>query len=214
MAKTTGGLLSLGARGTIGSVMTFAKWRGRPYVRQRVIPANPNTVAQQTTRNLFSNAHSIWKQMQAVPQAPWDAFAKGKPLTGQNAFIGRFTKDLRGDPDLADMTFSPGSQGGLAPASVVFTPTVGGVDVALTAPTLPLGWSITEAQAAGVTDGVPGSLTNFGTFSDVDATAPYLIQFVGLLNTESYAIGAWFKYAKADGTEAYGPSVTSVETPL
>ena len=49
MAKVTGGLLSLSSSGSIADTLTFSKWKGRPYVRQRVVPANPQSTAQQTT---------------------------------------------------------------------------------------------------------------------------------------------------------------------
>lgn len=54
MAKVTGPLMSFEASGTLGDTITFAKWVGRPYVRRHVIPANPQTAAQEDTRNAFS----------------------------------------------------------------------------------------------------------------------------------------------------------------
>jgi hypothetical protein len=41
MAKTTGPLFSLTASGTVGNTITYSNWKGRPYVRRRVIPMNP-----------------------------------------------------------------------------------------------------------------------------------------------------------------------------
>lgn len=54
MAKVTGPLMSFDASGTIGNTLTFAKWVGRAYVRRYVIPSNPQTLAQEETRNAFS----------------------------------------------------------------------------------------------------------------------------------------------------------------
>ena len=51
MAKTTGPLFSLEASGTIGNTITYSRWKGRPYVRCRVIPLNPMTADQVKVRN-------------------------------------------------------------------------------------------------------------------------------------------------------------------
>ena len=53
MVKITGPMMSLDAQGTLGDAITFAKWKGRPYVRQRVIPSNPKTGAQLGRRAMF-----------------------------------------------------------------------------------------------------------------------------------------------------------------
>ena len=51
MAKVTGPLMSLDASGTVANTTTFSKWKGRNYVRLRVIPQNPQSVAQQAVRS-------------------------------------------------------------------------------------------------------------------------------------------------------------------
>jgi len=53
MAKATGPLFSLEASGTIGKTVTYSRWKGRPYVRVRVIPLNPYIAAQVRARNLI-----------------------------------------------------------------------------------------------------------------------------------------------------------------
>lgn len=50
MAKVTSPLMSLDASGSIAGAITFSKWKGRNYVRQLVIPANPRTAGQQAAR--------------------------------------------------------------------------------------------------------------------------------------------------------------------
>ena len=61
MAKVTGPLLSLDASGTVADVLTFSRWKGRNYVRQRVIPSNPNTPDQIAIRDLIRDASIAWK---------------------------------------------------------------------------------------------------------------------------------------------------------
>ena len=51
MAKATGPLFSLEASGTVGKTITYSRWKGRPYVRVRVIPLNPYQVDQVAARN-------------------------------------------------------------------------------------------------------------------------------------------------------------------
>lgn len=50
MAKVTGPLMSLDASGSVAKTITFSKWKGRNYVRQLTIPANPQTGDQQAVR--------------------------------------------------------------------------------------------------------------------------------------------------------------------
>ena len=51
MAKVSGALFSVDASGTYAGKLTFAKWKGRQYVRNCVIPSNPMTIGQVTSRN-------------------------------------------------------------------------------------------------------------------------------------------------------------------
>jgi len=51
MAKATGPLFSLEASGTVGKTITYSHWKGRPYVRRRVIPINVYEADQVKARN-------------------------------------------------------------------------------------------------------------------------------------------------------------------
>lgn len=51
MAKVGGPLMSLEASGSVAGALTFAKWKGRQYVRQLVIPSNPQSAGQESARN-------------------------------------------------------------------------------------------------------------------------------------------------------------------
>lgn len=213
MAKPTAPLLSFGASGTLADTMVYSKWKGRPYVRRHVIPSNPKSTAQTLTRDIFRNLNSIWKTAGALSVAPWDRFAEGQVLTGRNAFVGQNVAALRGDSDLADMILSPGAKGGLPQANTVFTPGSAQVTVDVTAPTPPSGWSIQAAVAAAIVNGAPESLTNFAITEAEDVTAPYSI-VLSLAASTQYAVGAWLRWQKPDGSIAYGPSTVSLETTL
>ena len=69
MAKTTGPLFSLTASGTVGNTIVYSNWKGRPYVRRRIIPLNRALAGQVEVRNamrciangiMFAN-HTILK---------------------------------------------------------------------------------------------------------------------------------------------------------
>jgi hypothetical protein len=50
MAKVNGPLMSMSASGKIGDAIVFAAWKGVAYVRQFVIPSNPQSAGQGDTR--------------------------------------------------------------------------------------------------------------------------------------------------------------------
>jgi len=212
MAKITGALLSLGASGTIGKTLTASRFRGQPYMRQRVVPANPRTVEQTLTRALFTNASNIWKNGPALFTAPWDRAAQGQVKLGRNIMIGRYTADLRLAANLSTMVFSPGAKGGVAPTSVV---AVGGalqIVVTIVPPAPPTGWTITSCIAACIKDGAPDALTSYAMVAGEDlVAAPYEVTLAGLAAATLYAVGGWVKYAKPDLSVAYGPSLTVLE---
>ena len=51
MAKVSGPLMSMDARGKFGDTLVFSGWKGRPTVRQLVIPTNPKSTNQVAARN-------------------------------------------------------------------------------------------------------------------------------------------------------------------
>lgn len=95
MAKVTGPLLSLDASGSVASTMTFSRWKGVNYVRQRVIPTYTNTAAQALIRSLIKDASEAWKAgatvgvttIDAAYKAAYDVAASGLAMSGFNLFI-------------------------------------------------------------------------------------------------------------------------------
>lgn len=73
-----GGVASI--RGSIGGT-TFSANRGGPYARNRTVPVNPNTPAQQDVRALVSQLTSLWYNTLTVAQRQsWDDYAENVPL--------------------------------------------------------------------------------------------------------------------------------------
>lgn len=213
MAKPTAPLLSFGASGTVAKTAVFSKWKGRPYVRQHVIPGNPRSTEQTTTRTTFANAGAIWKASPSLFQAPWDLFAKGQVLTGRNAFMGRFVADLRGLANMDLMPFSPGAKGGLAPLTITLTPGANQIQVQTTNPTAPTGWTLAAMVAACIADDDPETTTLFTMTAGSDAVTFNDVTLTGLTTAQLYVCGAWLQWTKPDGSTAYGASINDTATP-
>lgn len=213
MAKTTAPLLSFGASGALAKTLVYSTWKGRPYARRHVIPANPKTVAQTLTRDVFASANSIWKIAPTLFIENWNRFATGQVLTGRNAFISRFVRDNRSESDLLSMTFCPGAKGGLAPLTLVITPGSTQLSCVVTAPTPPDGWTLTSIIAAAIRDQDPASGTLYEITAGEDVSSPFDVVLTGLTASVLYAVGAWTKWAKPDGSIAYGPSIQDSDTP-
>lgn len=213
MAKTTGPVLSLGGSGTIAKTLTYSKWKGVPYVRQRVVPANPQTTEQQLTRGVFANASNIWKGAPSLLTAPWNRFAVGQPLSGRNAFMKEFVARLRGDADLTEMLFAPSAKGGTPLDAIIVTPGSSQLTVTPSAPTPPTGWTLTAIVAAAIADQDPETMTDYSVVA-VSENAPVTdIILTGLTPSTLYRVGAWPVWAKPDLSVAYGQSISDTGTP-
>lgn len=89
MAKLIGPLMSMDASGSIAGTLTFAKVRGRNYVRQLVIPANPRTAGQTSNRAMMRFLGSQWTPQTALDPtmaASWQTRADQGKYSPFNAF--------------------------------------------------------------------------------------------------------------------------------
>ena len=207
MAKPTGPLLSLGASGTIAKTLTFSKWKGRPYIRQRVIPANPKTAAQSLTRNVFAWGSDLWKNLPTLGISPWDRFAQGQVLSGRNAFIGKNVEALRTVTIIDDVVASPGAKGGLAPESLIVTPAALQLTYDVTVPAPPTGWTLVSAVGMLLPQQDPQTDAFSEVFLLEDLATPYSLVFTGLTAATTYVASIWLEWTKADASIAYGASI-------
>lgn len=211
MARTTGPLLSLGGSGAIAKTQVYSTWRGIPYARQYVKPANPNTQEQQATRSVFSFMNSLWKTAPANVQAPWTANAKGKQFTDRNKIIGDNVKVLRGKTVISDLILSPGANGGMVAGAIGGTGGSGSIAATLTAPDLPSGWVIDMAVFA-VIKQVDPSAADPGPITVItDNLTPFTGAFSGL-SAGVHLLSGWFVYTKPNGQKAYGPALKMLVT--
>lgn len=78
--KYKGTLIAEGS-GSIGG-LTASHNRGGQYFRQRSVPVNPNTAAQQGVRGYFANAQADWNDTLSQAQRDaWDAYALNTPIS-------------------------------------------------------------------------------------------------------------------------------------
>lgn len=212
MAKVTAPLLSMGSRGTIGKTVTFGSWRGINYARQRVVPSNPQTTAQQAVRTTFALLREMWKLAPQNLIDPWDAFAAGRPFTGMNKFVGENVRVLNGMPDMLNFIGSPGARGGLPPTTVVLASAgAGALTATFTVPAAPLGWTIAKAVAVAFQDQDPSGIFTGVITAAEDLVAPYVPTFAGLPAAD-YVVAAWLVWEKPDGSFAYSVSLVGSQT--
>jgi uncharacterized protein YbdZ (MbtH family) len=211
MAKVTAPLLGFGAAGQIGKTQVYGTWRGVPYARKHVIPANPKTAEQTKTRGAFAWINQVWKQLSPAVQAVWTASAKGMPLIDRNAFIKSNLAALRGTTlvpvtTLAGMVMSPGVNGGLASASMSTADATGHhATVTLVKPDLPTGWAIVKAHAVCIKQQDAKTGTTYESFYASDDTDPYAVD-VDCKTADTFECFAFFEYTKPDGSTAFSPS--------
>jgi hypothetical protein len=210
MAKTTAPLLSFGSRGQIGKTMVASKWRGINYMRQYVVPGNPNTIAQQAVRKLFAYLREMWKLAPGGVQDAWNAFAAGRPFLGVNKWVGENVRVLNGETDMNAIIFSPGARGGLPPVGVTVSAGGNAGEIAITgsAPTAPTGWTFQALCAAAVPDGNPTTFFAGPFVYGEDTSSTYAITLAGLGAGIECQVGVWARWLKPNGDLAYSVSTT------
>lgn len=212
MAKVRAPLLSFGASGQIGGSQVYASWKGRAYARELVTPANPRSAEQTITRSLFSWLNQVYKFAPSAMTEAWAAYAAGQVMTDRNGFIKINLPDMRDEVDVNNFVFSPGARSGIAAAAIVATGGNDQITVDITAPALPSGWTIVEAIAAAIRQQDPQTDDLYTITAGTDATSTYQVVLTGLANAQEYLVGAWFKYLRPDGLNAYGRAISALET--
>lgn len=88
MVKLAGPCMSLGASGKLGGSIVFSNWKGIPYARGLVTPANPKSVKQVSVRTMFAFLSQEWKGLSTATKADWIDRAKAGNYSPFNAFMG------------------------------------------------------------------------------------------------------------------------------
>lgn len=142
MATVKAPLLSFGASGQLAKTLVYFPYKGLDVVRSHVVPANPNTAAQQVQRGYMTDAVDEWHAA-GYTDGDHGAFSRwattlGAGLSGFNAFVRSFINVAVGGDTWQRIAAAVSSAIGAAQFTVNVTSTSGG-----TAPVLHYGVSPT-----------------------------------------------------------------------
>jgi len=214
MAKVTGPLLSMRATGSIGKTNVFASWRGIPYVRSYIVPANPNTAGQQLTRGTFTWLNDLFRRLGVVSLAPWASYSSGRPFTDRNGFIKQNLPNLRGAASCGNYLASPGSLGGPAIASMVTGAgaVAGDVTATITTGALPTGWVLLALAAFAIVDQTPEAPLSPDFEEGTNAGPSGTIITLNMAAAATpYRVCGWATYTRDDGRVAFAPAANALQ---
>ena len=108
MAKWKSPLFS-DIRNKLGENVVFSMWKGRPYMRSYVVPANPDSLKQQANRDHMAKIVAMYQanvKGDASIAAAWDVEALPRLISGYNQFTAYGRKVTLGVLDLSATTIS------------------------------------------------------------------------------------------------------------
>lgn len=123
MVKVYGPLFSIGATGTLAKAVTFSTWKGRAYVRQRVIPANPQSGPQTGMRAMLSFLSKQWTNLSAAEKTDWTDRAAATVISTFNAYVSY--NQTRWRSYLNPSKLDPADETGTQPTAPTTTPAGG-----------------------------------------------------------------------------------------
>jgi len=220
MSKVTAPLLSFGAAGQIAKTQVYASWKGRPYARRFVVPANPQSDGQKLTRNIFTYLFGLYRYGTADSLAAMSAAATGARITPANMYPRANLKTARANVNNNALVLSPGAGGAPACPAFTTTPHATTIDISVPEPVLPNGWTDTPiVYAAAVNNWSGTTYADVGTShfmsgdsQDTPAAGAYSLTLPDLVTATDYTIVAWYSVVRPDNSIAYGASVALVET--
>lgn len=141
MVKVKGPAMSLDASGSLAGALVFSKWKGRNYVRQHVVPANPKSGGQVGVRSMFKFLAQIWDGLSDANKATWEDRADDLVASTFNAFMSynqRRWRDFNA-PSKED----PATEVGGAPTAStgVATPDIRAITLVITDTGTPPDWA-------------------------------------------------------------------------
>lgn len=182
MAGVKGPAFSLAAGGSVGKTLVYATWKGRPYVRRHVIPANPKSGLQVGMRAAFGFTAKQYGGLSAGDKALWATEAAADnigAIGAMNRSAGiraRQNLGLLRDPD------EPAGTTNGAPTSVTATAQPKSIVV---------GW----------TDSVTGTV--WGTFIHRSTTGTFTPDISNLVHVAAAGESSWTDSGLTTGTEYF-----------
>ena len=108
MAKWKSPLFS-DIRNKLGENVVFSMWKGRPYMRSYVVPANPDSLKQQANRDQMRKIVAMYQaniKGDETLAAAWDVEALPRLISGYNQFVQYGRMVTIGAVDLSATTIS------------------------------------------------------------------------------------------------------------
>lgn len=190
-AIVTGPLFSLTASGQIAKALVYSTWKGRAYVREYVVGANPNTLAQRVRRVMLGALSKIWADLDTTEQDSWVTSASAKNISPFNEFISanmdRQTNELA---PTGNETPAGGALTGTI-NTVAATGGVGKIDVVLTN-TTNLGAGEYNLVCISDTSFVDAESTGNSAYVGLEATSDQTLAITGLDPGTYWISGAIF----------------------
>ena len=153
MVKLAGPLFSLEASGQLGDALVFSKWKGRPYAREKVTPANPRSGGQVGVRSMLKFLSQFWASLDTATQGDWAARAEDMVVSPFNAYVSYNQRRWRNF--LYPSQLDPADETGVAPSAPVVTGTAGvrqaSLSIADGATPPDWGWAIFRSLTTGFT---------------------------------------------------------------
>jgi hypothetical protein len=82
MASIKLGSIVSDIRGVIGGTV-FSRNAGGSYAKQRTVPTNPNSNAQQKVRSIMGSVYAAWAALSAAVRADWEVYARAVSLVNR-----------------------------------------------------------------------------------------------------------------------------------
>lgn len=226
MAKIKFGMMMTDARGKLGG-QVFSKNRAGAYVRTKVTPTNPRTVAQMASRSLLGSLSIGWNALTNAQRLSFDnaveawqktdIFGDLKKPTGKNLYVG-LNKNL-GGAGLALITDAPDK----IEIPTILNPTATFDDTAetltLSVTTVPTGMVLQVAATPPLNQGVNFVKNRLRVIANVPAGAvsPATLYAAYAARFGTVADGAnvhiQLKYIAANGQAGIPTTVRAVVTP-
>lgn len=142
MVRVQAPALSLEASGSLAGSLVFAKWKGRPYVRTLVTPANPKSGGQVGMRAMLKWLSQQWASITSGDQATWKTRADQSVISNFNAYVAY--NQLRWRDFLAPSQVDPAATTDVTPTLGIQTATAGVRSITVTMPvtTAADGWGV------------------------------------------------------------------------
>lgn len=169
MVKVHGPALSLEASGSLGGVVVFSRWKGRPYVRSLVVPHNPRSSSQVGVRAMFKFLSQQWASLTGIAQATWEERAAGLNASPFNAYMSG--NQYRWRDFLAPGMQDPVTDAGTSPTLGTLAAVAAGRGATITQPITAAGTGWGIAFFRGATSGFSTSWGNLIGIGLVVSTA-------------------------------------------